>query len=139
MLSGNDIEELVFQLFMNLETNLVVDGEHLRIRLSNDMKQLKLSTVIFRGDNFIPLSIRRALRAKTIFNISLISTTFSIDEGNHEISLNFSQDLDKSGLENFEEWLEDYFWIAREWRFLLDKYGKEDLVFAYVNRRTRKS
>jgi len=135
MLPESEIEEIVFQLFMNLETNIVVDGEHLSMSLSKDMKRLKLSTVIFRGDNFIPLSIRRALRAETIFNISLISTTFSIDEATHEISLTFTQNLDESGLEDFDEWLEDYFWIAREWRFILEKYGKEDLVFAYVNRR----
>jgi hypothetical protein len=135
MLSGNELEELVFQLFMDLEANVIVNGEQLRITLSKDMKELKLSTIVFHGDDFVPLSVRKAIKAKSIFNISLITTQLAIDESNHDVRLEFTQNLDESGFEGFEEWLEDYFWIASEWRYILEKHGREDLVFVYVNRR----
>ena len=132
-MSQDEIDKIISNLIKHQYVVAVINNEPVTFRFSPDFKKIDISVPVFRGGNFLPHSVRRAIYAKTVFSNSTINTRFTVDENNFMILLNFTQSLE-NGFGDFEEWLEQFLWISEEWRNILERYGREDLVFVYINK-----
>ncbi|MFT4552093.1 MAG: hypothetical protein ACI9S8_000715 [Chlamydiales bacterium] len=133
MINENQIDQIVEELIKKQYVECIINGELLVLRFSEGFNKLHITASVFDGGNYIPESVRRGVKAKSLFPRCNIQTFFTLDEKKFQVVLNFSTNMDE-GFGEFSEWINDFIWIAKEWRFLLDRYGQEDLVFVYASK-----
>lgn len=133
MVNKDQIDQIVEQLIKKQYVECIINGELLVLRFSEGFNKLVISTSVFDGGNYIPDSVRRGVNAKSVFPQCNIRTFFTLDEKKFQVVLNFSTDMDK-GFGEFSDWVHEFLWMANEWRFILERYGKEDLVFVYASK-----
>lgn len=134
MILEKDLKK-VFKELVNKEVSKIALGaSDITIRLF-DSSKLSLSTQVYHGDNFIPKSVRNCISQKKVFPDSFsMKTSLSIDEENYQVFLNYLGHIDSLDDENFRNLLEEFNWLADEWRLFLDEHDKNDLVPIHVKR-----
>jgi len=128
MIVESDIKKLLDSLALQEVAQVSFGGTDILIRVFDDSTKLALTTPIYVGGNFIPLSVREGLKSKPPFDKVPFETTLHVDEDGFQISLNFVGSLDFHGGHHFVSLLEDFSWLAGEWRHYLDGHDKRDLV-----------
>lgn len=134
MISENEIDQIIENLIKHQHIEMKIDGEIVVFRFSEGFKKIEISSSVFNGDNYIPKSIRRGINAPSVFPYSFIKTYFTVDERKFQVILNFTRILD-NGFSDFESWLKEFLWLAKEWRHIIEDHGREDLLFVYVNKK----
>lgn len=90
-----------------------------------------LHSSVYRGENYIPGSVRKCLTQKPPFQ-QMIRTYFSVKEENFEIFLHFVGSLENLCGDNFRSILEEFSALSHEWRLYLDDYDKKDHLHVRV-------
>ncbi len=129
---NNQLKHLFQQLIKDDMAQIELGGSNITIRVLDHASTFSLSTPVYFGGNFIPKSVRHCLSQKTPFPQTGIKTNLSIDEANFKIYLNYFGALEHLNGDKFRELLEDFSWLADEWRFYLDEHDKNDLVHVRV-------
>ena len=78
-------------------------------------KKLSLATNVYRGENYIPESVRQAMDHPFPF-ARQIHTTLRLDEPHFDIQLRYLGDLEALSKKEFRKLLEEFASIADEWR-----------------------
>lgn len=127
-----ELKKLFHQLVREDMAQIELGGSNIFVRILDNVSTFSLTTQVYFGGNFIPKSVRRCLSQKAPFVHEKIKTNLSIDEANFKIFLNYLGTLDNLNGEKFKELLEDFSWLADEWRLYLDEHDKNDLVHVRV-------
>lgn len=128
---NNELHKLLNKLLKDKKIETDLFGFPLKVSIFDETK-LSLSTVVFHGGNYIPKSIRNCLHKKEgPFLDSRIRTSLSIDEFQYLIKLNYFGKMDDMDFKELGDLLEEFCWIAEEWREFLDEHGRHDLVHVF--------
>jgi hypothetical protein len=131
MLIEKDLKKLYQQLLQEDVVHVEIGGTDVTLRVFDNASKLALSTAVFNGGNFIPKSVRNCISQKAPFP-SDIKTYLTVDEGHYQILLNYLGTLDYLHQDSFRSLLENFSWIADEWRLYLEEHGKNDLIYVRV-------
>ncbi len=133
MLVTKELKKVFQQLLQEDVANINVGGSNITIRIFDKATQFSLSTEIYFGGNFIPKSVRNSTATKqSPFVRSNIKAFLTIDENAFKIYLGYMGRLDNMNNEAFRLLLEDFSWLADQWRIYLDKHDKNDLIHVRV-------
>jgi len=132
MLAQKDLKKLFNQLMQNEIAQIDLGGSNITIRFHPVESKFSLSTPVYLGGNFIPKSVRKCLSHKTPFASESIKTFLTVDENNFRIDLNFIGTVENLSGEKFRELLEEFSWLADEWRLFLDDHDKNDIIHVRV-------
>lgn len=129
MLVQNDLKKLFHDLAKNEMAQIELGGSSITMRMIERASTFSLSTPVYFGGNFIPKSVRECLSHKAPFTqVGMIKANLTMDEPNFKIWLNYLGSLDHMTGEKLKAVLEEFSWLADEWRLYLDEHDKHDLV-----------
>lgn len=132
MIAQNELKKLFNQLLQKEIAQVELGGSNITIRFHQVESKFSLSTPVYQGGNFIPKSVRKCLSHKTPFSSENIKTFLTVDENNFKIDLNFIGTMENINGEKFREILEEFSWLADEWRLFLDDHDKNDIIHVRV-------
>jgi hypothetical protein len=132
MIVEKELKKVFHQLVHTDVAHISVDGFDVTIRVFDHSTKLALSTSVYFGGNFIPKSVRHCVTGKPPFDSGYIPTSLSIDEEKFEVDLNYEGAIHNLNNQSFIDLLEEFSWVAQEWRLHLDEHDKNDLVHVRV-------
>jgi hypothetical protein len=127
MVIQKELQKLYQQLLQDTVARIPVNGTDVTVRILEGSK-LSLSTEVYFGGNFIPPSVRASLTKKLPATEGHIKTFFTIDEPNFRIYLNYLGHIQTLKNQAFDHLIEEFGWLAQEWRHFLDENDKHDLI-----------
>jgi hypothetical protein len=131
-MSLKEVSQVIERLKADRSAHIDIYGSPLSIGLFDEAHKLTLSTVVFHGSNFIPLSVRACLNKKDApIHPSALPTYITVDEQNSSIILNYIGRWESVTPFTFDRLLDEFCWLAEEWRSFLDEHGRQDLVHIY--------
>jgi hypothetical protein len=129
MLMQSDLKKLFHELAKNEIAHIDMGGSNITMRMIEHASTFSLSTPVYFGGNFIPKSVRECVSRKAPFTqVGMIKANLSLDEPNFRIWLNYLGSLDHMTGEKLKAVLEEFSWLADEWRLYLDEHDKRDLI-----------
>lgn len=133
MLLEKDLKKIFNQLLNEDSAQVCLGSAEVTIRLFDQSSKISLSSLVYHGGNFIPISVRKCVASKPAFSRnSPIKTNLNIDEKRFQINLHYLGTVENLNNKTFKDLLEEFGYIANEWRLSLDEHGKNDLVHVYV-------
>lgn len=135
MVVAKEIKKIFQQLLHDSIAQISVGGSDITIKIYDNATKFLLTTDVYFGGNFIPKSVRTCIAKQPPFlKETSIKTYLSVDEKEFRIFLNFIGVLDGVSGEKFRILLEEFSWIADEWRLYLDENDKNDLIHIHIKR-----
>lgn len=128
MIVEKELRKLLHQLIKEDIAQIVLGGSEITVHVFDNNTKIFLSSSVYFGGNFIPNSVRKCLEKKPQFQDGHINSYLSIDEENFRINLNFLGGLEHLNKRMFVDLLEEFSWLADEWRLFLDEHDKQDLI-----------
>lgn len=128
MIVEKNFRKLIHQLLKEEIAKISLGNSEVLIHVFDNATKISLSSRVYFGGNYIPKSVRLCLAHKPAFETGRIKTYHTLDEENFEITLNFIGGLDHLNKRMFIDLLEEFSWLADEWRLHLDEHDKNDLV-----------
>lgn len=129
MLMQNDLKKLFHELAKHEIAQIDLGGSNITMRMIEPASTFALSTPVYSGGNFIPKSVRECLSRKAPFTqVGMIKANLTVDEPNFRVWLNYLGSLDHLTGEKLKAVLEEFTWLADEWRLYLDENDKRDLI-----------
>lgn len=116
-LGSIDIGEISIRCGINLET-----------------ENLLFSTILYSSNSKIPENIRERANAKIVFAPGVPKAKITIHEESQVIYLNFEEHLEQVNYSRFTEQLDEFAWLAKEYKEILNEKLCSKLTFAYINR-----
>ena len=132
MLLEKDLKKLFHQLISEDIAQISLGNSDITVRVLDGESKLILTTPVYFGGNFIPISVRNCLSLKSPFDQATIKTSLSVDDKNFSVYLNYLGSLDNLNHKGFSDLLEEFTWLADEWRLFLDERDKNDLIHVRV-------
>jgi hypothetical protein len=132
MIIEKELKKIFHQLVKEDVAQIAIGGTDITIRVLDDASKFSLSTPVYFGGNFIPKSVRSCVSHKTPIANERIKTYLTIDEPNFKVYLNYLGNLEQLGQHGFGALLEEFTWVADEWRLILDEHDKNDLIHVRV-------
>ena len=132
MLVERDFRKLVHQLIKEEVAKVALGNSEVVVHILDHASKISLSSSVYIGGNFIPKSVRSCLSQKPSFEQGHIKTSLTLDEEHFSINLNFLGGLAHLNKRMFVDLLEEFSWLADEWRLYLDEHDKHDLVHVHV-------
>jgi hypothetical protein len=132
MLIEKDISKILNQLASGDSIRVAFDDTDITIRFVDGGTKLSLTALVFDGGNYIPSSIRSCLSLKSPFPHTSLLTYLSLDEQHFQVRLNYLGHTETITQTYFKEILEEFGWIAAQWRTYLNERGKNDLIYVRV-------
>lgn len=108
-------------------------SESVHIQLLDNRSKIKMTTIVYIGQDYIPNSVRNCYQEKAPFPNQL-HTFLILDEEQYKIFLNYEGELERLNEENLNGLLEEFNWQAEEWRLYLDENDRNDLIHVRVSR-----
>ena len=137
MMTGEQekIDEILHHLTVREKVNVLTDHAPIELRQAAGQSHISLKTEIYRGDNYIPKSVRDALKNRQLCPFSHLATFFTIEENVFTITLNHIEEVQPVDSSHFEEVLHEFHDVAEKWRLVLNERDRNDLI--YIHSRTR--
>jgi len=111
---------------------ITVANSEIQLRSLENNKKIEFKTDVYKGENYIPKSVRNSVFGKSILKNSRMSSFLTIDEDNYLVYLNYVSNLDGINKTTFIDQVEEFSWQADEWRLYLDERDRDDLVHVRV-------
>lgn len=127
-----NFSELLDHLIEEESAEVDLYGIKIQLSLKEHLPFLSLSSVVYKGGNYIPKSVRGSLKEEEHPFESSMPVTLSIDERQYQISLNYKASIEDLNTVNFKEILEEFCFLAEEWRSYLDEHDRHDLVYIHA-------
>jgi hypothetical protein len=131
MSSQTPIKDMISRLSHHRTVELSMNGFVIMTQLAPLGNVLSLRTVVYQGYDYIPPSVRLCLNSTFMGPISPLRVQLDLNEETFEIALAFSDPMRKITEEALLALLEEYTWLAEEWRRILDDHDKRDLVHVH--------
>lgn len=129
MLLEKDLKRLLSHLGHDHVVQIPIGNNDLTLRIFDHASKIMISTPVYFGGNFIPSSVRKCALHKQPFTKDVdIKTNLNIDENKFLISLSYLDDIENLKQMSFSQVIEDFGYVADEWRLILDENDKNDLV-----------
>lgn len=132
MIVEKEFRKLVHQLVKEEIAQITLGNSLVTVHVLDNATKISLSSTVYFGGNFIPKSVRKCLTQTPAFDKGAIITYLSVDEDNFSITLNFLGGLDHLNKRMFVDLLEEFSFLADEWRLHLDEHDKNDLIHVRV-------
>ena len=127
MFAQRELQKMEQHLHEGAGVLLHVDGADLQVEMLSGSK-LRLATPVYRGGNYIPHSVREALKRKHFRHFSSMSTSFHIDEIHFAVWLHYTGLWRDLTSEKAKDLVQEFGSIASQWRSYLDEQDRNDLV-----------
>lgn len=111
---------------------IVVGRSEILVRMMDHGEKVKLTTPVYYGSNYIPARVRQAVSNKKLIRSELINFQLIVDEEKFEIFLQYIEDTHTLDLNRLNQDLEEFAWLADEWRLLLDQEDQNDRIHVRV-------
>lgn len=131
MIVEKEFRKLVSQLVKEEIAQIVLGHSEVTVHVLDNASKISLSSSVYFGGNFIPKSVRKSITQTPSFEKGLMKTSLVVDEENFRISLNYLGGLNHLNKRMFVDLLEEFSWLADEWRLYLDEHDKNDLVYIH--------
>lgn len=128
MLVNKDLKKLFSELNRNSQAELSLAGSVITIKVWDGGQKLYLSAPVYWGGNYIPKSVRSCLAKRAPFDEKVILTSLAVDEAKFEVTLVYQGSTVYLDGEKFNDLLQEFSFLAAEWREWLDQHDKNDLV-----------
>lgn len=122
---------IIRELNMHRKTYVSVHGWEILVESVPD-HGLRISTPIYKGENYIPPGVRAAILSPVLETHSHLRTHLSLEEDLFTVHLHYQggpEDLLQASLAPI---LEEFSWVAEQWWQHLDDRDKKDLVYVPV-------
>lgn len=97
--------------------------------------KVHLSALVYRGDKFIPPSVRKAAHSKLETPYSRIHTWLVFDEELFQISLHHIGSFSNVGVEELQELASEFEDATLKWRDIFEERDRQDLVHVPIQSR----
>lgn len=94
--------------------------------------ELFISTAVYKGDRYIPPSVRNALSGDPFEGVSHLPTHVSLDEPTYVVTLHYDGYPEDLREETLTPLLDEFSWNAEQWWRYLDDHDRRDLVYLYI-------
>lgn len=131
MVVQQEVQELFQNLIHREAAIIVVGGSEILVRTADDGQLLLITTPVYCGGNYIPSRVRHAVALNSVQS-KLIRPKLIIDEDRFEIFLRYIEERRDLSLETLKADLEEFAWLADEWRTILDEEDRNDRVHIVV-------
>ncbi|MBA3815008.1 MAG: hypothetical protein H0X29_00495 [Parachlamydiaceae bacterium] len=132
MIIEKDLRKLLHRLINEEMAQITLGGSEVDIHVYDNATKISLSSPVYFGGNFLPLSVRKCLTQSPSFEKGHIKTELKLDEQTFQVALKYIGGLEFLNKRNFVDLLEEFSWLADEWRMYLDEHDKNDLVYVHV-------
>ncbi len=122
------IKDLVDHLKHNRKADVPVNGFMVAIEYAPVGALLNMKTTVYQAVNYIPPSVRQCLSPQFKGPISPLRTFLHLDEEKYAVSLNFDESIQHITQDTLTYLLEEFSWVAEEWRRLLEDHDQRDLL-----------
>lgn len=134
MIKEQEILKVFNQLTDTSFIQFAFEGNDVTVKAIDHASKISLSTQVYTGASYIPKSVRNSVAGNTPLLKANIPTFLSIDEQNFSISLNFLGNLEGINAATFRFIVEEFSFLADEWRHYLDDLDNNDRVYIYQKR-----
>lgn len=124
-----DFQKVLRLLALGDNIKLTFDGSDISVRYVEDASKLMLTTPVYTGTNYIPVSVRKCVSQKLNTGRPGVQTYLTVDEQLYQISLNYFGDAENMSHHHFKDILEEFSGIAEKWRINLDEHDRNDWVY----------
>lgn len=129
MLIKEGLEKFILNLVAIGRATVDYGNSKLHVEFDREQKQVRLSTQVYFGGNYIPQSVRGALLLSPPFSIREIATSFFVNEEAFTIDL---QHIAK-GISLFpreiSSLVENFIFLAESWKTLLEEEDEKDRIY----------
>lgn len=132
MIIEKELRKLLHRLIKDEIAQITLGGSEVLVHVYDNATKISLSSPVYFGGNFIPLSVRKCVTQTPSFEKGRIKTELKLDEQTCQISLKYVGGLEFLSKRNFVDLLEEFSWLADEWRLFLDEHDKNDLIHICV-------
>jgi len=132
MIVEKEFRKLVYQLVKEEIAQITLGTSLVTVHVLDNTTKLFLSSSVYFGGNFIPQSVRKGIEQKPSFEKGHIVTYLSVDEENFTVKVNYIGALEHLNKRMFVDLLEEFSWLADEWRHFLDEKDQNDLIHVRV-------
>ncbi|MCB1113583.1 MAG: hypothetical protein KDK62_02380 [Chlamydiia bacterium] len=133
MLSINELKSLITDLQQNKVTEFSLAGSVVTLKVSDSNKAINLSAPVYWGGNFIPISVREAIKKRPPFDDRVIETYLTLDDEAFQVILHYDGQAQAAKPEVFGALMDEFGYLVDHWREWLDEKDRDDLVHV-VNR-----
>lgn len=134
MIVEKDLRKLLNQLIKEEIAKIILGNSEITVHVLDNSRKIFLSSEVYFGGNFIPKGVRQCLSHKPTFETGHLNTSLSVDEENFKISLTYLGGLENLKKQMFVDLIEEFGWLADEWRLYLDERDKNDLIHIHHRR-----
>lgn len=128
MIVEKEFRKLVHQLVKEEIAQITLGNSQVTVHVLDKSTKIFLTSQVYFGGNFIPKSVRNCLTGTPEFEKGHLKTYLTVDEENFTVTLNYLGGLDHLNKRMFVDLLEEFSWLADEWRHHLDEHDKNDLI-----------
>lgn len=132
MIIEKELRKLLHRLIKDEIAQITLGGSEVLVHVYDNASKISLSSPVYFGGNFIPLSVRKCMSQIPKFEKGHIKTELKLDEQTNQISLKYIGGLESLNKRKFVDLLEEFSWLADEWRLFLDEHDKNDLIHVRV-------
>lgn len=132
MIIEKEFRRLVHQLVKEEVAQISLGNSIVTVHVLDNARKLSLSSLVYFGGNFIPKSVRTGILLTPAFEKGHIKTYMTVDEEHFSVTLNYLGGLEHLNKRMFVDLIEEFSWLADEWRLNLDERDKNDLVHVRV-------
>jgi len=133
MIIEKELKKLFHQLVESDLAHIDIMGSSITVRIFDQAHKISLTTPVYNGGNYIPNSVRECIASPAPFDRGNVPTSLTIDEENFQIILHYIGIANIVNNQNFIDLVEEFCWLAEEWRYYLDEHDKKDRVHIPVS------
>lgn len=126
------IKDLIDHLMQHRKAEVPVNGFLISVELAPVGRMLSFKAVVYQGYNYIPPSVRHCTSPSFIGPASTLRTGLLLDEESFSISLNFHDPIPNITQETVIYLMEEFSWVAEEWRQILEDNDQRDLIHIHA-------
>lgn len=128
MLLDQELHRIFSDLAHHAEAVVEMGGQSITLQVFDHGTKILLTTPVFSGGQYIPQSVRHCVGEGFQIGDTSIRTFLKIDEQNFRVLLHYLGVLSTLNEARARALLEEFHWIAEEWRLILDERGRRDLI-----------
>lgn len=128
MIEEKQLKQIFRELVDHEWVEMNLQGNPVSIQILDNASKLMLTAPVYTGSNYIPKSVRKSISEAVPFDQHMIRTYMHVIEDQYKIILHYLGRVEDLNHNNFHQILEEFCFLAEEWREFLDRHDKNDLI-----------